>query len=180
MAKITFKKRTGKDLFEFMERAILDSKLATNWAIEEFTLIDGLPIDLVQITKLNDQAYLMISSKVFPMKDPRISEDNQGIHFEEITIRSKPIHRDFITQLQTQTAKYANNHTGLLKHYITVFFDINIQEAEKMPFQLVAFLISKISFFLESLTDGRDEFELDEIWADDTGNTTDGKLASMV
>ena len=179
MAKITFKPRNGSDLFLFMERSIIDTKLAMLWAIEEFVTIDDKPLDVVAISNLSDRAYLMISSKIFPMNDPRIIEDNEGVKFENYLVKTKKLHRDFITQLQTKVSKN-NDQIKLLKECLIIFYDCSMNDIEKMPFQLVAFLVEKINFFLSELTVITDEFELTDIWIDDTGNTTARELDTVV
>lgn len=180
MSKVTFLPRSGKDLFNFMERCLIDTKTATYWAIEEFTLIDGKPLSVIDVANLSDVAYLMISSKIFPMNDTRVTEDNQGVHFDNICIKSKRIHRDFITELQTNIQKYGKNQTGLLKNCLITFYEISIEELEKMPFQVAAYLINKVNFFLSELATPKDELNINDIWVNESGKLASGKLDNLV
>lgn len=164
MAKITFKARTGKDLFEYLKRSITDQKLATYWAIEEYVFIDGDSLTVNDIVRLSDTAYLMITSKLFPMQDARVTEDNQGIHFDDILIKSKKISRDFVTEFQTQNVSFSNNHVGLLRSCLGTFFEITDNQIDELPYQVVAFMINKVNFFLDQLTTVTDEFSIDDVW----------------
>lgn len=180
MAKITFKPRTGKDLLEFLKRSLVDSKLAIYWAVEEYVLIDDKELSVLDVAKLSDTAYLMITSKLFPMQDARVTEDNQGVHYKGITIKCKKISRDFITEFQTKNTNYINNQTGLLRSCITTFFEISDNQIDELPYQVVAFMINKINFFLDELTTVTDEFSIDDIWNSPPASVTSGQLDCMV
>lgn len=180
MSKISFKSRTGKDLFDYMTRGLIDSKLATQWAIQEFVLIDGSPLDIKMIAGLSDEAFILISSRVFPLKDERVFEDNQGIHFGNILIKNKRIHRDFITEMQTDIIRFKNDQIGLLRQCLVTFFETTIEEIEEMPFNLVVRLINKVNTFLDELSNTGDEFEITNIWSNSTGVASGGELGNLL
>lgn len=179
MANISYKKRTGKDLFEFMKMSIMDSKSATNAAMQKYVLVDGEPLTLEQLSLLTGEAYIIISTKIFPMNfdnDDIIFEDNEGIHWKEIIITRKDIKRNFIDKVQTDN----KNHIKIMKQCISNFYDIDISYLEEESFELAAFLVSKVNFFLSKITSSDDNYELSNLWIRPPGKITDGKLDSMV
>jgi hypothetical protein len=182
MSTIKIKDRTGKDLLEYMNRGMIDTKLATIWAIENFVLIDGKPVDALDIQKLNDRAYLLITSKLFPMNvDAIVTEDNEGVHYKEFTIKTKQIHRDFITQIQTEYQKKSNsNKIELIKTVLVKFYDTSIKDIESLPYVLVAYMINKANFFLAELTSDRSEFSIDDVWDTPPASTTSDELVRVV
>lgn len=181
MSKIKLIERKGKHLFEYMTRGLTDLKLANLWAMENFVLVDDKHLDTVEIARMNDRAYLMISAKIFPMIDESVTEDNIGVHFKGVTVKNRRIHRDFITQLQTEASKNINkSKVEVIKSSLLIFFDTTVKELDEMPFQLVAFLINKSNFFLTEFTTPRDEFDINDVWDTDPRVTTDDKLVGMV
>lgn len=178
--RVKFLARNGKDLFEYMRRAQLDTNLANNWALENFVVIDGKKLDVTDIVKLTDVAYLTITSKVFSFDDPKIEANNEGIKYENILVKPKKVKRDFITELQTTLTNTKNDNVAMMKKSVTSMYDVTVDELEKMPFQLVGFLINRVNFFLQSLTTPTDEFTIDDVWNNDTEKIDDGSLGNLV
>ena len=164
MARVKIKHRTGKDLFEFMQRSLIDTKLANDWALEEYVTINDHPLNAEKIASMNSTLYIQLVSKVFSLSAPALVENNIGIQYGDILIKTKPLHRDFVTELQTFTQRNKNNNVALLKYCLVKFFDISIVEIEQLPYQLVGGMITKVNFFLESLSTTESEFDIDDSW----------------
>lgn len=169
MANVTIKPRTGKNLFDYMVRALISTKEANNWALEEFVLIDGEQLDIQKIARLSDKAYLMLTNKVFAMDAPAsgIQENNIEITYKKVRIKKKKLSRDFVTEMQTFQQTKKRDTVTLLKYCITKFYDVSLEELEGLPYIVTSHLINNINFFLNSLSDTRDDFELDDIWSED-------------
>ena len=180
MATVRFLERTGKDLFEFMRRAEINSNVAMQWALETFVTIDGKRLDVTDIAKLSNRSYIQITSKIFSFDDPEIIANNEGIKYKNHLIRSKEVSRNFITELQTSSANSKNDGVVMMKKCITSMYDVTIEEIEKMPYQLVAFLVQKITFYLTSLTTASDQFEIDDFGDLPPASVADGELGSLL
>lgn len=159
MATITYKPRYGKDFIEFNKRQLLDSRLATDWAIEAFALIDNEPINISDICKLTDKAYLMISSKIFCQNDVGIVDENGLITYDEWTIKESEVDKNLITYIQT-TDK--SDYVNLLIKIICKIYNIDLITIEKMPYNLVSYMMQKITNFLSELAKPRDSFDIEE------------------
>lgn len=161
MSKIVFLPRTGKDFFNYIEMSEENKRIADDWAIEYFCLIDGKKLNIEDISKLSARAYLQISSKIFASKNTQITE--LGLEVGDITIPFKPLHRDFIAQMQTQVSKNKGT-VALLKYCIVNFFDISIDKLMTMPYEVACGTVSEINNFLTSLATSQDEFDIDDVW----------------
>lgn len=159
MARITYKPRNGKDLIEFNKRQLIDSRLANDWAIETFTLIDNEPIDISDICKLTDKAYLMISSKIFCQNDVGIVDENGIITYENWEIQEYEIDKNLITYLQTSDRKDSIN---LLIKIMLKVYNIDLTTIEKLPYNLVSYMMQKITNFLSELTRPTNEFIIED------------------
>lgn len=167
MAKVTIKPRTGKDFFDYTQRVVINAKLAQDWAIEEFVLIDGEPITIEQISRLSAQVYLKLSGSIFSNNITPASENNKEIEIEGNIIKCKKLSRDFVTELQGVTKNANGNTLKIMKFCLEEFYYVGFSELEKMPYQVVAYLMNKINFFLSQLTESRDEFHLDDLYDTD-------------
>lgn len=168
MAKITIKPRTGKDFFNFNQRVLINAKLAQDWAIEEFVLVNEKPITAEQISRIPTEIYLKLNSSIFSLNNTPASEEIDHIEIMGYRIQKKRISRDFISELQAVTKSANGNSLKIMKFCLTEFFDITIDELEKMPYQVVGYLLSKINFFLNTITESSDEFYIDDIFITDT------------
>ena len=180
MTKISYKKRTGKDLFDYMASSIVEPKTAMDSIFQKFVLIDNKSVTLRDLVNINDEAYLIISNSIFGMniQDDIVYEDNEGVHWKNIIIKKKQIKRDFITQMQT--SKGNSTHIEILKKVITSLFDVDIKFINKESYELAAYLVGKSNNFLNEITTNREQFELANIWREDTKKTTGGELGSVV
>jgi hypothetical protein len=170
MPKINIKPRTGKDFFEFTQRTIINTKLAQEWAIEQFVLIDDRPITIEEISRLKTDIYIKLTSSIFTNNITPASEDNTGIEIEGNYIKIKRLSRDFVAELQA-VIKIANGNTlKIMKYCLTEFYDISVSELENMPYQVAAYLFNKINFFLGELSEFNDEFYIDELFDPDPGS----------
>lgn len=180
MATVRFLTRTGKDLFEFMRRAEINSNVAMQWALETFVTIDGRRLEITDIARLPNKAYIQITSKVFAFDDPEITANNEGVSYKDLLIRNKEVSRNFVTEIQTTLTTSKGDSTAMMKKCITTMYDVTIEEIEKMPYQLVAFLVQKINYYLSQLTTASDEFEIDDIGNLPPASIEDGKLDSVL
>lgn len=159
MARITYKPRNGKDFIEFTKRQMIDSRLATDWAIETFALIDDAPIDITDICKLTDKAYLMISSKIFCQNDVGIVDENGLISYEDWEIEELEIDKNIITYLQTSDRKDSIN---LLIKIMLKVYKTDLTTIEKLPYNLVSYMMQKLTNFLSELTRPTDNFIIED------------------
>ena len=159
MATITFKPRCGKDFIEFSKRQMIDSRLATDWAIETFAFIDDEPIDIVDICKLTDKAYLMISSKIFCQNDVGIVDENGLISYEDWKIEELEIDKNIITYLQTADR---TDSVNLLINVMLKVYKIDLATIEDLPYNLVSYMMQKITNFLSELTRPTDNFIIED------------------
>lgn len=166
--KVTIKPRTGRDFFDYTERSLINAKLAEQWAIEEFVLIDGEAVTSEQIAKMKAGVYLKLANSIFNTNVTPASETPDGFEFEDFTIKSKKISRNFLIELQTYTKSSGNNVVKIMKFCIDKFYDIDFLELEKMPYQVALIMFNKINFFLSELSTSRDEFYIDELFDSDT------------
>ena len=159
MPTITYKPRYGKDFIEFNRRQMIDSRLAIDWALESFVLIDEEPLEFEDITKLTDKAYLMISSKIFCQNDIGIVDENGIISYEDWEIQEYEIDKNLITYLQTSDRKDSVN---LLLKVMLKIYNIDLPSLEKLPYNLVSYMMQKITNFLSELTQPRDSFVIED------------------
>lgn len=172
MPKITIKPRNGKDFFNFNQRVLVNTKLAQDWAIEEFVLVDEKPITTEQITKLSTESYIKLNSSIFSLNVTPASETMSNIEVMGYTIDKKRLSRDFISELQAVTKSANGNSLKIMKFCLTEFYDVEISELEAMPYQVVGVLLSKVNFFLSSVTEPTDEFYIDDLLNTDTESVT--------
>lgn len=182
MSKITIAPRTGKDLFDFLRTVEVDVKTAKTWALETFVKIDDQPITIEQIAKLRNDIYIILSEKVFTLNlQDIVEEDNIGVHYAGITIKKNKIHRDFITEIQAiQSKSSAKNNIGIIKNFITKFFNVGYDEIDNLPYELVGYMFRHCNDFLSQITKPTNELHLDDIFVSDSGGTHTGIVDNMV
>lgn len=182
MAHISFVPRTGADLFAYLEAVGIDIKSAKNWALETFVLIDGKPMTIEQIAALKDDVYIILTEKIFTSEVSNVvSENNTGISFGKHHIKRKPIHRDFITEIQAiQKDKKALNKVQVIRLFLVKFFDVSDQELDTLPYELVAYMFRHCNTFLQSITESSSELYLDDIFVNDSGGDVSASVADMV
>lgn len=173
MPRITFKPRLGKDFFEFTERALVNQDLATEWALTNFVLIDGKPLEVEDIYKISDRYFVQLSNTVFSVQTPEnvIIESDGSIIYQEsnrlLTVKAKQIKRNTLTRMQTNISKKNIKKTDVLKESLTSFFEVNSEEIMRLPYQLVAVMSNQANDFLRQLSEPKDEFEFtDDFWSE--------------
>lgn len=180
MAKISFKERTGKDLFDFLQAVSVDPKTAKIWALENFVLINDKPITIENISKLKNDVYIVLTEKVFSVVNNMISENNTGIEYKNFHIKRKLISRDIITELQAMSQNNKNDHTTLAKNFIVKFFDTTLSEMEVMPYEIVGYMFQQCNEFFDKITKFENEFYLDELYTTDTEESINGGVVDVV
>ena len=173
MSRVVIKERTGKHLFEYMVRAMISTKEANNWALEEFVYIDNQSLDVTKISQLTDRAYLTLTSRVFASETPAyIQENNIEIKVKDYVIPKKKLSRDFVTEMQAYQQQKRGDTVALLKYCITKFYDVSLEELEAKPYYIASYLVNKINFFLEGLSNTQNEFDIDDVWTQSPQETT--------
>lgn len=181
MAKISFKERTGKDLFDFLQAVSVDPKTAKIWALENFVLINDKPITIENISKLKNDVYIVLTEKVFSIaNNSMISENNTGIEYKNFHIKRKLISRDIITELQAMSQNNKSNPTNLAKSFIVKFFDTTLAEMEVMPYEIVGYMFQQCNEFFDKITKFENEFYLDDLYTSDTDEVVNDGMVDMV
>lgn len=178
MPKVTFKERTGSHLFEFMSRSIVDIQLAQNWALVNFVLIDGQPIENKDLGKIKPIDIFRLSNSVFGsdykyiknIQDIEVIFDPENLtKYPTLKVPYREITRDFITEIQTfntqRQGKKINpkDNIDLMKKCILKMFDTDLETLENYHYSLPMFLVERVSYFLSEYSRPSDEFEIELI-----------------
>jgi hypothetical protein len=163
-----------------LETAVIDVSSAKNWALESFILVDGVPITMEQIAKLKNDVYIKLSEKVFSLDVASlITENNTGIEYKNFKVKRRPIHRDFITEIQALRQNLKNkSNVNLIKIFINKFFEID--NIDVLPYELVAFMFGEVNTFLQQLTEPANELYIDELYVSDSGGDVSSGMANLV
>lgn len=179
---ITFVERKGKDLFEFLNAVSLDPNSAKVWALTSFMLIDGEPITVEQVAKLQNKNYILLTEKIFSLEVASlIEENNEEIKFQNIVIKRRSISRDLITEIQAANKIKQQNQIHIIKTFISKFFIISTAEIDLLPYELVAFMFKEVNNFLGEITTPTNNITITDLFSDDSGlSISSGNLVDMV
>jgi hypothetical protein len=167
MAKIKILPRTGKDLFDYLSLAEIDRNRANESALMEFVQIDNTPLTLEHLVSIKGETLAILKGRIFTLQTKGITQTDNEILHDGITepIARKAISHNILEEIQLKTQRMKEQNEGdivsVIKSMIPLFYDIEISQLEKMPYELAAFMFTKINFFLAQTSEPQDEFDLD-------------------
>lgn len=168
MPKVTIKPRTGKDFFNYLEMAEVNRDRANEQALLDFILIDGEELSIEQIPKMSGEALTLLKGRVFTLNTVGVKQDDEYLTFQEHKIKKLPIKYNALEELQLRIQrlqeKGSSTTVDLVKTSIKFFYEITIDELEKLPYEISAFCFSYVNNFFRRSTEAKTEFDIDDLW----------------
>ena len=189
MAKITFKDRTGDDLFAYMKVSLVNSEAANRMSLNTFCMSGNqTPLTMEQITNIQNKSpllYLQLCNSVFSIDNASIDEDEEKIKFTfganaYLEVIKKKIDNSTLQQIQIQKDKIKKGkEVELLQNLIYVFFEISPSILLLSDYCVAMRLCNDVNLFLATATEVRDDFDIDDELLKTSGVSLPPALDSM-
>jgi predicted GTPase len=164
--KVSIKKRSGEDLFYYLDLVEESQDRANEWAITEFVQFDGQAANLKKFLELSGERQAILTGRVFSLNVKGVRQNDDYLTYGESKFSRKLVPHNVVEKLQLKMQRLKErgetSTTSMIRSSIELFYDVELNVLEKLDYKITAFMFNYINAFLTRITEPSDEFDFDD------------------